>query len=436
MSTNTNTTGSEHAGRNNTDATASIGGGAINERQRQYVNRSPGVKGQKSPQHQQRPGVREEATPGNPHPQKALERESAYNPSRNRSHLFHAIEGLHRYPNYLSRWSLEDTESLEQALQDRLEAVRRQKETVVRQREDTHRILESFLCDQPEWQEFVRAPLTWEDLLLGKNLLDDRLKHVVVKSKFFVHAAKRPLLQDVLSGNTAVELDAGLLEDWMDEELDDVYSCPILSPTFCEKLQQFFSQVMNRMETVSCVNRNIHRDLDALGLGWLNDLLFHFIVRPVAAQLYRDSELAGGDLDWRQGYIAAYSASPTEIKPRQRLVPHTDDSEITLNICLGDEFDGGLLNFWGIRGSTTAGQFVGEYTPQVGRGIFHVGRHLHEVTEVTSGNRFAYIQWARSWSGARSVECPCCWLNRRGRQPVQNRGGATGDSCICGGKWN
>ncbi len=106
--------------------------------------------------------------------------------------------------------------------------------------------------------------------------------------------------------------------------------------------------------------------------------------------------------------------------------------QVTLNVCLGDKFDGGNLRFWGLRGGNTAGRLVGEYEPEIGRAILHSGRHLHEVTEVTDGNRFAYIQWARSWDSVRKGTCPCCWLNRRQNLPTANKW----DSCVCGSRWN
>ena len=102
--------------------------------------------------------------------------------------------------------------------------------------------------------------------------------------------------------------------------------------------------------------------------------------------------------------------------------------KVTLNLCFGDQFDGGDLRLWGVRGDQTAGKFVGEYQPEIGRAVIHCGRHLHEVTEVTSGDRFALIQWARSWGGCRKEICPCCWLNRRTLNGQ--------DSCVCGNRWN
>ena len=152
--------------------------------------------------------------------------------------------------------------------------------------------------------------------------------------------------------------------------------------------------------------------------------MFHLVIRPISRHLFQDTELHGGELDYRHGYIAAYEGSPHA--PRQRLVAHTDDSEVTLNVCIGDEFEGGDLQFRGLRGMDHAGQeLIGDFQPVLGTALLHAGRHFHEVTQVTSGERYAFIMWARSWSATRAQECPCCWLNRR-----------QDTSCVCGPRWN
>eukprot|EP00531_Pseudo-nitzschia_arenysensis_P012569 CAMPEP_0116137314 /NCGR_PEP_ID=MMETSP0329-20121206/12185_1 /TAXON_ID=697910 /ORGANISM="Pseudo-nitzschia arenysensis, Strain B593" /LENGTH=391 /DNA_ID=CAMNT_0003632227 /DNA_START=266 /DNA_END=1442 /DNA_ORIENTATION=+ len=320
--------------------------------------------------------------------------ERVYNPLNHRSHLLHAIEGLHRYPNYLSRWNNGDVEALEQELRRVLQQVQEQKSKTHDQRDRIQLVLRDFLVEHPEWKEFSAPPKTWDEL---REILDTRASDAVFRSPKIRKMVSKIAVDDVIAGKEQIELDAGYLEEWMDEEMFDVYSFPLLSKTFCRKLCLYASSIISYLESSPQKSdnpvRSCYRDLDNLGLGWLNDLIFNLILRPVSAQLYRDTDLEGGDLDWRHGFIAAYSGSPTTSKPRQRLVPHTDDAEVTLNMCFGDEFDGGNLKFWGVRGDQTAGKFVGEYQPEIGRAILHSGRHLHEVTEITSGDRFALIQW-------------------------------------------
>jgi hypothetical protein len=388
-----------------------VGGGAINEKKRTFGTTTRFPKLERN--------IKDASSSSS----------SNFRATSDRSHLMHAMEGLDRYPNYLSRWSIDDTEELERALEERLAQVRQQKQTNLQRRQGLQMVVEKVCQDNPEWQDFLQVPRTWDEI--RTNILDPQATKAIFRSKSFRAGGPKeqvPSVQEVLSGKATVELDAGYLEVYMDEEIYDVYSFPLLAPSFCSKLQQFVRKIMEELETnpeFQHLNRGV-RDLDNLGLGWINDLLLHLVVRPIARHIYQETDILG-DLDWRQGYVAAYAASPSPSKPRQRLVPHTDDSEVTLNICIGDVFDGGLLNFWGIRGTDQGGTLLGEYHPEVGRALLHSGRHLHEVTEVTSGNRFAFILWARSWSGTRAQTCPCCWLNNRGHQDK---------NCVCGPRWN
>jgi hypothetical protein len=462
-----------------------IGGGAVNERRRSHGPSSPAGRPAAGPPRTARLSHASGADESPPSPS------TRYNPSLHRSHLLHAIEGLDRYPNYLSRWSPEDADRLERALEERLDRVREQRLQVSGQRNEMRQVLQSVLSDHPHWRDLLREPESWDEV--RDRVLDGRAAEAVFRSDFFrsrEDGAAPASVRDVLSGRVPVALDGALLLGWMDEEMFDVYSFPLLAESFCASLRRFLACVGDALDAATQAQptppspavgggpttvrptRGIRGDLDNLGLGWLNDLLFHLVVRPVSAHLYRETELAGGDLDWRQGFVAAYSASPTQSKPRQRLVPHTDDAEVsvcsefdlrfvpspclgcrltgrlhrakrrswkshgkhqvTLNVCLGDKFAGGSLRFWGVRGGPTAGRLLGEYRPEIGRAVLHSGRHLHEVTEVTDGDRFAYIQWARSWDSARRGTCPCCWLNRREQQARTDKW----DPCVCGSRWN
>ena len=195
---------------------------------------------------------------------------------------------------------------------------------------------------------------------------------------------------------------------------------------FCARLRNFVQELSRLAGTEEFAHLHLGRsDLDTVGLSWINDLLFHLVIRPVSRHLFRETELEGGDLDYRHGYVVGYAANPNTSSPRERLIAHTDDSEVTLNVCIGEDFEGGALNFRGLRGVDNSGQVIGDFEPRLGTALLHAGRHFHEVTQVTAGNRYAYIVWARSWSSTRAKVCPCCWLNRR-----------QDNSCVCGARWN
>lgn len=87
----------------------------------------------------------------------------------------------------------------------------------------------------------------------------------------------------------------------------------------------------------------------------------------------------------RHGYIVGYEPktegqkAPSHPSRRSRLVPHTDDSEVTLNVCLGRDFSGGQLRVMGSRGTGSEMREEAVITPKVGHAVLHAGRKLHEV---------------------------------------------------------
>ena len=356
----------------------------------------------------------------------AGQRSSGFNPEIDTSHLVHAIVGLDRYPNYLTRWnySFDDIEKFESALETQLEKVREQKYKLLERNELALNIVKGLgglAEDNQVDTSILNEPIDWIDI---NDVLDVRASRAIFQSKMF-QGNDRPSLQDVLKGNVDVELDASKLEEWLDEEALDTYSFPLLSEEFCGKVMKVVKALMKDLQEKDTITRPL--DMDSIGASWITNLLFHLIIRPISKHLFKKNE-SWSDLDWRQGYIAAYS---TDFK-RTKLVPHTDDSEVTLNIGMGDEsFQGGDLIFWGLRGTKAEGRRSGDFHPEMGKAIIHAGRQLHEVSELTEGNRFVFIIWARSWRGIRSVTCPCCWLHRRQKNIADKE-----TTCIFSPKWN
>ncbi|KAG2401248.1 putative PKHD-type hydroxylase [Vigna angularis] len=80
---------------------------------------------------------------------------------------------------------------------------------------------------------------------------------------------------------------------------------------------------------------------------------------------------------------------------------HVDDSEVSLNICLGDKFSGGELFFRGVRCDEHVNSDIQpvenfDYYHVPGHAILHPGRHRHGARPTTSGNRINLILWCRS----------------------------------------
>jgi hypothetical protein len=354
------------------------------------------------------------------------EESTGFNPEVETSHLVQAIVGLDRYPNYLMRWNdnIDDVQKLESALEKQLEKVRLQRKKLLERNRLASNIVKGLGDIDSDHQvdtSVLNEPADWSDL---NDVLDSRASRAIFQSKMF-QQKDRPSLQDVLKGKIDIELDASKLEEWLDEEAFDTYSFPLLSKEFCCKVKKVAKALMKDLQEKDTIIRPL--DMDSIGASWITNLIFHLIIRPLSKHLFHKTESWAG-LDWRQGYIAGYSAD----FQRTRLVPHTDDSEVTLNIGMGDEdFQGGDLIFWGLRGTKAEGRRSGDFHPEIGKAIMHAGRQLHEVSDVTDGNRFVFIIWARSWRGIRRVTCPCCWLHRRQKSIDDKKA-----TCIFSPRWN
>lgn len=67
-------------------------------------------------------------------------------------------------------------------------------------------------------------------------------------------------------------------------------------------------------------------------------------------------------------------------KPRTRLVRHTDDSELTLNVCLANDFEGGELALYGKRGSGQEETKLAEFKSRSpGWALLHPGRQVNFI---------------------------------------------------------
>jgi hypothetical protein len=92
----------------------------------------------------------------------------------------------------------------------------------------------------------------------------------------------------------------------------------------------------------------------------------------------------------------ATSAGCARAEADTALDMHHDASEVTLNVCLGREFEGGGLQFCGDFGSFDhrKARLAWQHTPGVA--LLHLGRQRHGAETITSGERYNLIVWARS----------------------------------------
>ncbi|VAH76737.1 unnamed protein product [Triticum turgidum subsp. durum] len=189
----------------------------------------------------------------------------------------------------------------------------------------------------------------------------------------------------------------------MTEPIAGVFSFAMLQPNFCDMLLE---EVENFEKWVHAMKFKIMRPntmnkygavLDDFGLeAMLNQFMEEFIA-PISKVFY--PEVGGGTLDSHHAFVVEYG------KDRDvELGFHVDDSEVTLNVCLGKQFSGGELYFRGIRCENHVNsetqhevhQEMYDYSHVPGRAVLHRGRHRHGARPTSSGLRMNLLLWCRS----------------------------------------
>lgn len=206
------------------------------------------------------------------------------------------------------------------------------------------------------------------------------------------------------------------------EEVDrGVFVTPFLS---VEARERLLMHVDRRMAAPHATGPGAHGQpssmhdhgvaLESLGMaGWVDDLLDRATgLGQLLAE--RFAEVGGDSIDGHYSYLVDYGKSGDE-----DLGFHVDDSEVTLNLCLGETFSGSELVMLGRRCDAhrqtpvQAGETV-EILHEPGSLVMHAGRHRHRVDPIRRGRRRNLIAWLRSStyrSDHAAKECPdwCEW---------------------------
>lgn len=237
-----------------------------------------------------------------------------------------------------------------------------------------------------------------------------------------------PALRDALSSGDDERLRALLLE-----ESSGIFSLDLFTPQYCDALLQEVEHFeawcaacgmrVNRPNTMN----NYGAILDDFGMAAAMDAVMKTYVQPLARLAgFNDVVGDGGLLESHHAFVVAYSMGKD-----LDLSFHVDSSDVTLNVCLGKEFEGGSLFFRGVRCPmhTNTGASPSEvvtYEHRRGRAILHRGNHRHGANKIRSGERINLILWCRAPKEAECSER----LTRRFRESVAKRQkGAEGTSC-------
>ena len=66
---------------------------------------------------------------------------------------------------------------------------------------------------------------------------------------------------------------------------------------------------------------------------------------------------------------------------------HTDDSDVTFNLCLGRNFSGAQLTICGDSRMPEHRQFYYHYVHEIGRCLVHLGSRRHGADDIREGER-------------------------------------------------
>jgi len=195
---------------------------------------------------------------------------------------------------------------------------------------------------------------------------------------------------------------APALRSILTEEKSGIFSFDMLTMEFCNKLLEeigYFEKWCSAngltIERPNSMN-NYGAILDDFGFYNILEEWVDQFITPFAKILW--PHLADETFDTHHGFVVEY-----KIGKDIDLGFHVDDSEVTLNVCLGKEFTEGTLYFKGIRcnkhqQTEPKKEEYFEFTHRPGKAILHLGKHRHGANPIKSGERLNLILWCRSSS--------------------------------------
>ncbi|KAG2700816.1 hypothetical protein I3843_06G014500 [Carya illinoinensis] len=240
------------------------------------------------------------------------------------------------------------------------------------------------------FQDFVQRHREYKKMIMLNYPPLHKELYTMDAAKFFV-----PSFLKAINDNTEESF-----RSIMTESSPGVYTFEMLQPHFCELLlsevdnfERWVHETKFRIMRPNTMN-NYGAVLDDFGLETMLDKLMEDFICPISGVFF--PEVGGSTLDSHHGFVVEYGMDRDV-----ELGFHVDDSEVTLNVCLGEQFGGGDLFFRGVRcdkhvHSGTQSEEIFDYSHVPGRAVLHRGRHRHGARATTSGQRVNLLLWCRS----------------------------------------
>jgi len=268
---------------------------------------------------------------------------------------------------------------------------------------------EEDLDAHSEEDDSLEAQIERANKLTARQEAMERVRRKLVKDLYIpVHPYLTTLTEDMLlpSFLKAIKSESteNILNLFHQETSTGIYSFSMFTQKFCSELIEEVENFEKSGLPVARPNsmNNYGVILEEIGFKQFFQQLLKEYVNKFAPLLYGQ---LGSNLDDHHTFIVQY-----KIGEDLDLDFHYDDSEVTLNICLGQNFIGGELYFRGLLEDELSHSENFEFQHQPGKGIVHVGRHRHGAQKIKSGERYNLIVWCRS-TKLRQQTCSHCGLH-------------------------
>jgi len=224
----------------------------------------------------------------------------------------------------------------------------------------------------------------------------------------FLHEGFREIVETLKSkGSPAIRIMELKSKGRLQELRPGLWSFPVLSDKFCALLEAELAHFRASGLPFTAPNSMNRHGLILAELGFYEGLLDPLVYQYVDVIAGRLLSAHTDGLDSYRGFTVLYDAAADGDRD---LALHYDNAEVTLNINIGGEWEGGQVAFYGL--ATEDELPVVEVALQRGHGVLHAGLDMHKALPITSGTRHNLILWCRS-SCIRNDLCPMCFKQPR-----------------------
>eukprot|EP01080_Neovahlkampfia_damariscottae_P000195 gene195-4441_t len=163
-----------------------------------------------------------------------------------------------------------------------------------------------------------------------------------------------------------------VLSNFLENEFKGIYYCEIFTVEFCSLLLEEVEHFESTVDVILRPNsmNNFGVILDELGLNNFFDTFIDEYFKYLSIVMSKDMN---NIIDDHHSFIVEYST----IGKDDHLDFHVDDSELTINCCLGKIFKGGNLFFIGKENEPIKNEDYCELEHEIGTCILHDGKHRY-----------------------------------------------------------